>query len=65
MTVIYDMVKGSIQSEQRQEAPATGRSETLAITDPPTIMLEVRAIEAVINPTDYSIPHIRSLLRRD
>jgi hypothetical protein len=65
MTVIYDMVKGSIQSGERQEAPATGHSETLGVTDLPTTRLEVRTIEAVINPADCSILHIRNLLRRN
>jgi hypothetical protein len=65
MTVIYNMVKGSIQSEQRQEAPATGCIEILAVTDLPITLLEVRANEAVSDRTDHCIHHIRSLLHED
>lgn len=65
MTVIYDMVKGSIQSEQRQDPPVTGCGETLAVTDLQTTMLEVRAYTAVPEPADYCIHHICSLLHKD
>ena len=65
MTIIYDMVKGSIQSEQRKEATATGHCETLAVTDLPITLMEVRANEAAPDPTDHFIHHIRSLLHKD
>ena len=65
MTVIYDMVTGSIQSEQRMEAPATGHCGPLELADLPTVLPEVRVYEAVTEPADHGIHHSRSLLHKD
>ena len=65
MTIIFDMVKGSIQSELQTKAPTTGHCETLSFNDLPSTLLEVQVHEAAPEPVGHGILHIQGLLHKD